>query len=129
MQYLLDTHALLWIVSDDARLSKKVKSIYLNPENEIFVSIASLWEITVKLSRNRLEIKTSLEDFVQNDVIGNDIAIMPIRLSHLYTLRDLPFYHSDPFDRLIISQSKEEKIPVLGIDKIFDKYKIKRVWK
>ena len=128
MKYLLDTHTLLWIVSDDNKLSKKVKTIYLNPENEMILSVASIWEIVIKLSNGKLEINTSFEEFAQNDILGNDISILPIRLPHLYILAELPFHHKDLFDRLIISQSKEGNIPVLSDDNIFNKYKVKRVW-
>jgi len=61
--------------------------------------------------------------------MGNDISILPIKPSHLYELKKLPFYHRDPFDRLIISQGKNENMPLLSVDKIFNKYKIKRIWR
>ena len=128
MRYLLDTHALLWIVNDDPQLGDKAKNIYLHDENDIFVSMASIWEIAIKISLKKLEIPGILSDFVKEHVRGNKIDILPIELNHLYQLENLTFFHRDPFDRLIISQAIVENIPVLGNDIAFDDYPIQRIW-
>lgn len=128
MEYLLDTHALLWIVTDDNQLSTKAKKLFLDEKNEIFISTASLWEIAIKVSLNRLKLGQSLTDFYYKHVIGNKIQLLDIKVEHLAVLEALEFYHRDPFDRLIICQAMVEEIPVLSSDKIFSKYPIKRVW-
>jgi PIN domain nuclease of toxin-antitoxin system len=128
MKYLLDTHTLLWITTDNPKLSKKAKSTYLNSQNEIFVSIASIWELSIKISLKKLDIKLPLKSFVDIHILGNNIKILELELNHIYKLEKLPFHHRDPFDRLIISQSIENKIPILSIDKMFDSYGIKRIW-
>ena len=128
MKYLLDSHVLFWIITGDLQLSRKAKNIYLDEKNKIFISIASLWEIAIKISLNKLSISMRLPEFVQEHVIANEISIMPIELTHIYNLENLPFYHRDPFDRLIIAQSMAEKINILSNDTVFDRYPVKRIW-
>ena len=128
MRYLLDTHTLLWIANDDPQLGKKVKNIYLDEKNDILLSIASIWEMVIKISLNKLEIPGTLSDFVKEHVRGNKIDIMSIELNHLYQLENLNYFHRDPFDRLIIAQAIAENIPILGKDEAFDDYPIQRIW-
>ena len=128
MEYLLDTHALLWIVTDDNQLSNRVKKIFLDEQNELYISFASLWEIAIKVSLNRLELGQPLTDFYYKHIIGNKIRLLDIKVEHLVELENLKYHHKDPFDRLIICQSIVEKIPVLSSDKVFSKYPIKRIW-
>jgi PIN domain nuclease of toxin-antitoxin system len=128
MRYLLDTQALLWLSIDDPGLTRKVKTIFCDPDNEIFLSMASLWEMAIKISLRKLFLTQSLEDFTQNQIINNDIKFLKIEPSHIYSLGNLPFHHRDPFDRLIIAQAIEENLPIIGSDRIFDKYRIERVW-
>jgi len=128
MEYLLDTHALLWIVTDDNQLSNRVKKIFLDEQNELYISFASLWEIAIKVSLNRLELGQPLTDFYYKHIIGNKIRLLDINVEHLVELENLKYHHKDPFDRLIICQSIVEKIPVLSSDKVFSKYPIKRIW-
>jgi len=128
MEYLLDTHALLWIVTDDKQLSKKVKKIFLDEQNEIFLSIASLWEIAIKVSLNRLELGLSLNEFYIRHVVGNKIRLIDIKVEHLAVLENLEFHHRDPFDRILIAQCLVEKMAIMSKDKIFSNYSIKRIW-
>ena len=128
MKYLLDTHTLLWIIADDPRLSKKVKNAYLNSENLIFFSVASLWEIAIKISLKKLSIDEPLNDFIQNHIKANDIKFLNIEIPQILLLENLAYHHRDPFDRLIVAQCIHENITILSSDKIFDLYPIKRVW-
>lgn len=128
MKYLLDTHTLLWIVNDDPRLSKKSKQVYLNSENLILFSIASLWEIAIKISLKKLSIEEPLNEFIQIHIKGNDIKFLNIEVPHILLLENLPYHHRDPFDRLIVTQCIHEDITLLSSDKMFDLYPIKRVW-
>lgn len=128
MQYLIDTHVLLWLTNNDNRLSAKVKKIFLDDKNIILISQASIWEMAIKISLEKLDLKESIKDFVQTKIIGNGIKILQISTKHFYVIEDLPFHHRDPFDRLIISQSIIENIPVITKDSTFRKYKIKRIW-
>ena len=128
MKYLIDTHTLLWILTDDSRLSKKAKRLYLDPQNEILFSMAGMWELAIKSSMKRLSLKKSLEEFVREHIKGNDIGILHIELPHVLRVEHLPFHHRDPFDRLLISQSIENNLTLISSDKTFDLYKIQRIW-
>jgi len=128
MNYLLDTQTLLWIVTDDTRLSKTVSRLFLDQQNEIFLSAASIWEMAIKISLQKLLLKGSLKDFATEHVLGNNIKILPIRLEHLYKLSNLPFHHRDPFDRLLIVQSLSENYPIISSNHAFEQYPVKRIW-
>ena len=128
MKYLLDTYTLLCIITDDLKLSKKVKMLFLGPKNVIFISMASIWEIAIKVSLGKLKMENTLEEFVELYIVGKDIKILNLSLSHLELLEKLPFKHRDPFDRLIICQSIYENIPIITSDKAFKKYKVKCIW-
>jgi len=128
VKYLLDTHTLLWIVDNDSRLGANVKAIFLNDDNDIFVSTASIWELSIKMSLKKLQIPGTLSEFVESDIRGNKIDILSIELRHLYQLVNLTFFHRDPFDRLLIAQAIVDDIPILSYDAIFDNYPVQRVW-
>lgn len=128
MKYLLDTHSLLWIITDDSKLSKRAQDIYLDSENDIFLSMASIWELAIKSSLGKISLDKPLDEFVSEHVLGNNIEILEIKLPHVLRIEQLPFHHRDPFDRLIISQAIEDSLPILGGDNAFDLYKIKRIW-
>lgn len=128
MKVLLDTQAFLWLSIDSSMLSKKAKDIFLNNKNDFYLSIASVWEMAIKASLGKLIIPGGVKNFVLHQLQENSIEQLPIHFRHALRVENLPFHHRDPFDRLIISQSLEEKIPVLSCDKIFDQYDVKRLW-
>ena len=128
MSYLIDTHTLLWIVTDSPKLSDRAKELYLDSENKIMISLASIWELAIKSSLDKLTLEKPLEDFVDEHIKGNDIEILNIELPHILRIETLPFYHRDPFDRLIISQQIENNLTIIGADEIFDKYDVIRIW-
>ena len=128
MKYLLDTHTLLWIVTDSPKLSKEAKKLYLEMDNLILFSLASIWELAIKSSLGKIEFEKSLESFVEEHVKENNIQILNIEIPHLLRIEQLPFYHRDPFDRLLISQLIENNLSIISCDKMFDLYDVKRIW-
>ena len=128
MNYLIDTHVLLWIGNDNQLISNKIKDIYLSSENEIFFSLASIWEMAIKINLGKLELDFNLSNFIERYVLRNDIQVLKIELSHVLKLEKLPLHHRDPFDRLIIAQAIENNIPVISKDRVFDLYPVKRIW-
>ncbi len=131
MKLLLDTHTFLWFIAGHKNLSSIAREKIENIESENFISIASLWEISIKTALGKLAIKGKYESVI-DDVRNNGFLILPISFEHTVVQNKLPFYHRDPFDRIIISQAIEEKMAVLSKDKNFDAYfsekSIKRIW-
>jgi len=131
MNILLDTHALIWFFEGNNKLSEKAKKEVQNPKNTIFVSVVSFWEIAIKISIDKLEMDLSMEE-LQKLIWKNGIQIIPIKIEHTFLLRTLPYYHKDPFDRLLFVQSLSENMGLISCDKIFDEYmensEINRIW-
>lgn len=128
MKLLLDTHTFIWYVEDDARLPETTKEIIKSEENTILISIASLWEISIKTSLNKLTLKASIEEII-NLIMENGFELLPILPSHIIKNNLLEYYHRDPFDRMIIAQGLSEEIVIVGKDEMFDKYDVTRIWK
>ncbi|WP_138483765.1 type II toxin-antitoxin system VapC family toxin [Dyadobacter bucti] len=131
MRYIIDTHTFLWFNEGSDQLSKLSRKIIEDQNNEIFVSIASLWEISIKTALKKLEISGSYES-VLDDLVQANIEILPINFLHTVYQHKLPLYHKDPFDRIIVSQALGEKLDLLSGDQIldsyFDEYPVKRIW-
>lgn len=128
MKYLLDTHTLIWAFNGNKQLPENVINVIESPKSQIFVSIVSFWEIAIKRSLGKLDIESTTENLLQ-EVQNSPIKIINIKPEYIFLLEKLPFYHKDPFDRLLIGTAKVEKLKIIGIDEAFDKYEIKRVWK
>jgi PIN domain nuclease of toxin-antitoxin system len=128
MRLLLDTHAFLWFIEGNLNLSNRARQLIEDENNQRFLSIASLWEISIKVSIGKLELGIPFTEFFQQQVYGNAIALLEIRAEHLDILAKLPFYHKDPFDRLIIAQSVVENIPLVTKDGAFTNYPVVLLW-
>jgi len=124
MNLLLDTHTFLWFVNDDPRLSDRFKDLIENENNVSYLSMASLWEMSIKYNLGKLTLAPSYEEFVEKEIILNSINLLNIELAHLKINATLPFHHRDPFDRIIIAQSMAENIPVITVDSVFNKYSL-----
>jgi len=127
MNLLLDTHVFLWYITGDEQLPEKIIKTINDKSNRCFVSIASIWEIVIKLSIDKLEIKggfKTIEDFLEN----NDFEILPIDLGDTKTLLKLQFFHRDPFDRMIIAQAMTSDTRIISKDKYFKSYNIEIIW-
>ena len=128
MRVFLDTSAFLFFITDSERLSVEARKAFTNMDNELVLSIASLWEITIKASLGKLELLRPFEKFIPEQLKENEISILPIELSHLSKLIKLPFHHRDPFDRLIIAQSIAEGHPIISCDSAFSRYSTEVIW-
>ncbi len=124
MRLLLDTNAFLWWRGDATQLPERVAHEVRNPENDIVVSIATLWEIAIKRSLGKLQF---LEDFAEV-MADEDFTLLPIGYTHLLALESLPLHHRDPFDRLLIAQSIAERIPIATSDRNFAAYAVETFW-
>ena len=124
MQLLIDTHILIWFLEGNNLLLQPRRQIISNSQNEILVSIASVWEIAIKISIGKLTLANPLADVIKQISI-EDIEILPISPEHTLQVSTLPFHHRDPFDRIIIAQSQVESLPIMTDDGEFGNYGIK----
>jgi PIN domain nuclease of toxin-antitoxin system len=128
MRVLIDTHVFIWWTSDVKKLSKTVSDLLQSPDIEIVLSIVSIWEMQIKSSLGKLEFRIELPQLVQEQIDRNRIEILPLALSHIYALTNLPNHHRDPFDRILIAQSMETGLQLVSIDRKFDDYINNRLW-
>ena len=128
MRLLLDTHTFLWFLLDDPQLSPIARDYIVDPTSDIEVSPATYWEIAIKISLGKYALPEPYDIFIEREITVNDFHILPIEPKHTAVLTTLPFYHRDPFDRLLIAQAMVEDIPILSIDPAFDAYPIIRQW-
>lgn len=128
MNLLLDTHALLWFATDDSQLSSIADAAISDPQNEVFVSPASYWELAIKVSLGKYPLTVPFATFIATAIDGNQFEILPIEPRHATEICVLPHYHRDPFDRLIIAQAIVEQMTVVSSDKEFSAYPINLLW-
>lgn len=127
MKIILDTHTFLWFINDSPELSNSAAEL-IESDVDLWISIASLWEISIKVNLNKLDLPDDFEKFIPHQIAINNIEILPINLQHLIVLTKLPLHHRDPFDRLLIAQAIAEEVPIISIDKKFDLYEVNRQW-
>lgn len=126
MRVLVDTHVLIWYLEGHKSLSRTKRDVVIDPANEVFVSTASLWEIAVKISIGKLKLKTLLTDVI-NQLAVQSIDILTIAPGHVLQVATLPLHHRDPFDRMIIAQSKVEFLTIVTSDPEFIAYGVKTI--
>ena len=119
IRLLLDTHALLWWLANDRKLPRDVRETIADPANEVFVSAASVWEISIKRALGRLELDT---DDLEQAVVGSGFQPLPISFAHAVAVGGLPPVHRDPFDRMIVAQSRVERLRIVTHDRVFERY-------
>ena len=127
MRVLVDTHALLWYLQADPNLSILAMNTLENKDNDVFVSIASLWEIAIKLGLGKLDIQRPFEN-LETDLQRLDIKILPIAFSDVQIYRSLPLHHRDPFDRILIAQSIGNNLIIITRDALFKPYSVELMW-
>jgi len=128
MRLLLDTHVFLWWIMDDQQLPARVRALMADGENELFLSAASCWEIAIKTGIGKITLPSHPDAFIADQMTANAVQGLPITASHALQVFHLPTHHRDPFDRMIVSQSQLENMPVITSDKLFHKYKVKTLW-
>jgi PIN domain nuclease of toxin-antitoxin system len=128
MNVLLDTHAFLWAITGDKKLSKTARKTFLDTGNRLFFSAVSMWEICIKISLEKLSLKNGWYNKIQNEISINAIQWLPVEMSHCAELTKLPFHHRDPFDRMLVAQARVDDLQILSRDDRLSAYNIERLW-
>lgn len=128
MKLLLDTHAFLWWTGEAPRLPQRVREACSDPGNDLLLSSVSILEMQLKLDAGKLDLEMPLPDLVHKHERENDMAVLPLRASHVYALRELPRIHKDPFDRLLVAQAVVEDASIATSDEEVGRYPVKVFW-
>ncbi len=127
MKLLLDTHALIWFLQNDARLPMNLADAIELVENEALVSTATFWEMAIKVSLGKLEMDKPFEE-LEKRIFQNGMKVHNIAFRHSVIVSELPHYHRDPFDRMLIAQALSDDLTLVSNETVFDKYGVKRIW-
>ena len=127
MRYLLDTHTYLWWTADDPRLSPGVRAI-MQQDNELFFSVASVWEISIKAQLRRLEFDYDPTVVIPHRIAAYGLTVLPVEVRHALQVFKLPLLHRDPFDRMLVAQALIEDLPLLTSDRSIAQYPVSVIW-
>ena len=134
MRLLLDTHTWIWFVEDNPALSLTARTLIEDGENDLLFSVASVWEMAIKVSTGKLALfdrekqPRPFDPFVADQLRVNRIDLLPIVMEHTVLVSTLPYHHRDPFDRMLAAQSLAEQVPLVSVDAVFDSYGVIRIW-
>ena len=126
MRVLLDTHTFIWAITDERRLSPRARSLIAS--SELWWSVVSLWEAIQKAQVGKLSLPLPAGPFLTGELSSNHVRLLPVSLSHVLRVEELPLHHRDPFDRLLIAQSIEEGWPIITADPWFARYPVDVIW-
>jgi PIN domain nuclease of toxin-antitoxin system len=128
VKLLLGTHAFLWWATVPERLSEPALLACQDRDNDLILSVASVWEMQIKLQLGKLKLKSSLDSLIESQQRANDLHVLPVELCHVLALSDLPSHHKDPFDRLLIAQAIAEDALLLSADAALSSYTVRLLW-
>jgi PIN domain nuclease of toxin-antitoxin system len=128
LRILLDTHALLWMVSSSERLSGAAREAIAEETNDLCFSIAGYWELAIKQSLGKLELAAGWEDLLPQEITRNRIDWLAIEPKHVHEVVALPWIHRDPFDRLMVAQARVEGLSIISRDRSLSEYGVPIIW-
>ncbi|GIV62576.1 MAG: twitching motility protein PilT [Rhodothermaceae bacterium] len=128
MRLLLDTHSFLWFIGGDERLSARAREVIADMGKEAYLSVASLWEMAIKINLGKLRLPRPFGVFVPEQIMLNEIKILHAELPHMARYIELPLHHRDPFDRLLAAQAYVEGMTVVSKDEVFARYEVDLLW-
>ena len=128
MRLLLDSHTLIWAVDDPAKLSPAAVAALQDPANDILLSAATVWEISIKVGLGKLTLNSAYRVWMNAAIGALGLGILPVTVEYADAQSQLPHHHRDPFDRLLAAQALTEKMPLASADAIFDRYGVTRIW-
>ncbi|OIN57246.1 type II toxin-antitoxin system VapC family toxin [Arsenicibacter rosenii] len=127
MNFLLDTHTFIWFAEGDEQLSSTALTLIQDPNNRILVSTISVWKMAIKINLGKLTLVNPLQQLVDN-LQQQQIELIAPTLDAIYSIQNLPLFHRDPFDRMLIALAIDQKLSIIGRDVVFDRYAVSRVW-
>jgi PIN domain nuclease of toxin-antitoxin system len=128
MRYLLDTHTFIWLATQPERISQRTREILDADEAQLLVSMATIWEMAIKVGLGKLTLDFPIEEFVERACSDFEVEIFQVEPRHVFRVASLPHHHRDPFDRLLIAQAEIEDMTLVGCDPHFAAYGIKCLW-
>lgn len=128
MRLLLDSHAFLWFILGDQRLSDRARLAIATADTDVLISPATIWEMAIKVRLGKYILPGPFGPFMEMQLASNRIRLLSIEVRHAALLESMPFHHRDPFDRLIVAQALAESIEVVSVDAMFDAYGVSRLW-
>lgn len=128
MRVLLDTHVFLWWVEGNRTLPVRARALLTDPANECLFSVASAWELAIKVGLGKLRLSLPVQRYVAEHLAANAFRLLEIAIPHVGRVESLATHHGDPFDRLLIAQAIEEDLAIVTADPVFRKYGVKRIW-
>jgi PIN domain nuclease of toxin-antitoxin system len=128
MSMLLDTNVFIWLNDSPQQIPQQIITLLADPDNDLFFSLVSVWEMQIKIQLGKLNLQDSLPEILMAQQSENNLQILPIQLDHIWALEGLPNHHRDPFDRLLIAQAIVTKMPIISADSMFDQYPVQRLW-
>lgn len=128
MKLLIDTHTFLWLAADSSKLSPKAQQLLSDDTNEIYLSVASLWEMAIKIGLGKLQVAKPLAALVAEQQQANRIQLLFIQPGHTFAVQDLPPHHKDPFDRMLVMQAQAESLTLVTQDSTLNRYLLSIVW-
>jgi PIN domain nuclease of toxin-antitoxin system len=128
MKLLLDTNVFIWLNDAPHRVREQVMTVIANPDNDLFFSLTSIWEMQIKIQLGKLELSDALPDILKTQQLENNLQVLTIDLNHIWSLENLPNHHRDPFDRLLIAQAQTEGMTLVSADGIFEMYDVDLLW-
>jgi PIN domain nuclease of toxin-antitoxin system len=128
MRVILDTQPFLWWITDAPELSNNARHVIAEESTQCWLSLASCWEMAIKISLGKLRLTTPLDRLVPEQLALNGMRLLNIEFRHVGKISTLPFHHRDPFDRLLVTQALTDDLTVISCDDIFSRYGVKRIW-
>jgi PIN domain nuclease of toxin-antitoxin system len=125
VKILVDTHIFLWAITDDHRLSAENRTVYLDNSNQLYLSVASVWEMLIKCGLGKLPLPKPASGYILKQMEKNRVEMLTIRAAHLTQLESLPPIHRDPFDRMMVAQASAEGMPIMSADPALRRYGVR----
>lgn len=128
MRVLLDTHAFLWWINEDTRMSERTTEIFSDGDNELLFSAASSWEMAIKIGLGKLRVSGEFGSYLSRCLAENAMEVLPVSFAHTVGVARLPHHHRDPFDRILVAQALIEEIPIVSADDSISRYPVETIW-